>query len=159
VKYQTNVSMESQEMNDSLITLIDGNSSSPKRYRSIIIILSIFHCCVFLSFFFFCVIYSVLVARAAVTHFPSAHALTHTHSRIRTRARARARTHTHTHTHTHTRTHATCVQTRIVIIIYPSPLPSSSSFLVFTCQQLCINNHVTDPFFVFFFSSIKSVVI
>jgi len=97
--------MESQEMNDSLITLIDGNSSSPKRYRSIIIILSIFHCCVFLSFFFF-LCYLFCISRTsgsdsfslrARTH---AHAFTHTH----TRARARARTHTHTHTHTHTRT-------------------------------------------------------
>lgn len=95
-----------------------------KRYRAIIIF-SILRRCVSL---FFLVIYSVLVARAAVTRFPS------------------MQTHTHTHTHARTYTHHLSL----------SHLPSFSSSRDAPIH-LRVNNHVpscTPSFFIFFFYQI-----
>jgi len=111
-----------------------------KRYRSIIIILSIFRCCVFFVLFFFCIV--PLVARAAVTHFPSARARVHTHT-PHTHARAGTRERTHTHMHTHANTSSS------------SSTPFSSRLLHLfssSCANNMRNNYVTNPFFVFFFS-------
>lgn len=97
---------------------------------------------IFIFFFFFFCVLSVLVARAAVTHFPSARARTH--------ARTRARAHTHAHTRTHARTH-TYIRTHTHTHRHHH-LSLFPPFFVFTCQQLCINNHVTHPFFILFCS-------
>ena len=123
-----------------LITLIDGNSSSPKKisldnhYTLDFPLLRIF------VLFFFCVI--PLVARAAVTHFPSARARAYTHI-LHTHARAGARERAHTHMHTHA-THASS----------SSSTPFSSRLLHLSSSSRANNmrNNVTNPFFVFFFS-------
>lgn len=113
-----------------------------KRYRSIQSLYPRFsvvaYFCLFSFFFVFVCVLSilVLVARAAVTHFPSAHTYT--------QQQTCARTCTPTHRHHHL-------------------IRSSNPFLVPMCQQSYINNDVTRSPFVFFFLFlilfIKSVII
>lgn len=107
-----------------------------KRYRAIII-LSILRRCVS----FFLVIYSVLVARAAVTRFPS--------MQTHTRSYAHTRTHTHTYTYIHSQyIHHLSLFHRLSF--------SSSWDAPIICMLI---NHVpscTPSFFFFFF--IKSVI-
>jgi len=116
-----------------------------KRYRSIQSLYPRFsvvaYFCLFSFFFLVCLCVCVLsipvlVARAAVTHFPSAHTYT--------QQQTCARTCTPTHRHHHL-------------------IRSSNPFFVPTCQQSYINNDVMRSPFVFFFLFlilfIKSVII
>lgn len=121
-----------------------------KRYRSIIIILSIFRCCVFLSFSFLCYPVSRTSGSDSFSLCARARARVHTHiTHTHARADARERAHTHMHTHANTHRHHHLPLFHLIFFIFPR----------LHVQTICV---ITTSQIRFSFSSflfIKSVII